>query len=451
MEVLKGQIKLLPEVRPCFGKEVLFKEMEVGIVATYVSQATYNAGTAAQKATWTVDPGITSAPGTPQITVPAAQVAAASYSPPSQPSSTLTESQKQQILFQQGLAYGNPNAPEYQALYQNAQQPQVQVTTPSVTLQAASTPRFTYIGETMPIVTQTYQPSPLKPNITFAEVQVPSPFGFSSGVLGVTGLGTPTTVSQMAIIGPSVSSNPFGLTNQIGGVQQPASISNSVIMAGYEATSIPTSLISAKNWYVQDQLDKQQVEIQNVVQSYAAKGVSITPYQMQDIYGTTYTLFGNEKREFSILPATPSERTRTLITPFQQAVARANTGDIFGTFFPSLNLLPQKISYKSPSLRIATDLALSFPGMVGWEATKLTAGSYYRLAPIEFQTKEQLDIFKVTPSKQAAYKQLSEEGLKFGQKESAVNIGVTGAFIIGGEIISAGQLTATSEGFCRVM
>jgi hypothetical protein len=89
-------------------------------MAIYVSQATYNAGTDAQRATWTVDPGITPRPGTPQVTVSASQNPGLAYSPPSTTTSTLTESQKQQILFQQGLAYGNPNAPEYQPLFANA-------------------------------------------------------------------------------------------------------------------------------------------------------------------------------------------------------------------------------------------------------------------------------------------------------------------------------------------
>ena len=139
-------------------------------MAIYVSQATYNAGTAAQQATWTVDPGITPRPGTPQVTVPASQVAAASYSPPPQTSSTLSESQKQQILFQQGLAYGSPNAPEYQQLFENA--------APSPVAQ----PQFT-------VGTQSYQPTPYKPAEPITQpqtfsVQGASVFGGYSSVAG---------------------------------------------------------------------------------------------------------------------------------------------------------------------------------------------------------------------------------------------------------------------------
>lgn len=111
-------------------------------MAVYVSQATYNAGTDAQRAGWTVDPGITPRPGTPQATVPASQAAAAAYSPPSAAASILSESQKQQILFQQGLAYASPNSPEYQQLFSKA---------------APTT------GALNQVQAQSYIPSPMKP------------------------------------------------------------------------------------------------------------------------------------------------------------------------------------------------------------------------------------------------------------------------------------------------
>jgi len=189
-------------------------------MAIYVSQATYNAGTDAQRATWTVDPTINSPGGTPQQTVPASQVPAASYSPPqSTPttqSSNLTTEQKQQILFQMGLAYGNPDAPEYQALYAKAAPSSPVAQAQNVAQQAAQ-----------------YSPSPLKP-VTFAP---------TSGSLTYIGEKAPSPVHTFEVQGAPV----FGGMSSVSGYEvnfvAPAplmSVEPSKSPYGYQAYQAPT-------------------------------------------------------------------------------------------------------------------------------------------------------------------------------------------------------------------
>ena len=185
--------------------------------------------------------------------------------------------------------------------------------------------------------------------------------------------------------------------------------------------------------------------INNVIGEARASGYILSTYKWKE-NGEEVIKFGQPVRDYNLLPATPSERTQRLLTPFEEAGAKANTGDIIGGLFPAakfVNLgLPEgkKLEYKSQTVRIATDLALSGVGVVGKEGAKLTAGSYYRFAPVEFQTEKQLQEFKASPQKQAAYKQLAAGQLESGRTESAVNIGVTGGIIIGGELIGLAKI-----------
>jgi len=305
---------------------------------------------------------------------------------------------------------------------------------PTEQLQAPSTsnPLFT-VGAPQ------YQPSPMLPKQSIVDVQVPTPFGFMGGIPDVSGRGKPVTMRETGIVVGETTSTPFGIRQPVHGGYQPTEVKQTLLMKDMGTATVEKTRTEAWQNYAKDATMKQEKEIQEVVQSAKSQGYIVSPYKWTDEKtGETFTKFGNPVRDYSLLPATPSERTQRLLTPFEEAGAKANTGDIMGGLFPAarfVNLgLPEgkKLEYKSPVFKVAIDLGLSMVGIAGKEGAKLTAGSYYRLAPVEFQTEKQLQEFKASPQKQAEYKQLAAGQLEGGRQESAVNIATVGAFEIAG-------------------
>lgn len=110
-------------------------------MAIYVSQATYDSGTPEQRAQWTIDSSIQTAPiqatppqGTPEQQAP----------PQVQQTQDYSYSDKQRILLESGLAYGAPEASNYQQIYRTTPEPEKQY-------------QYTYAKE------QPYTPSPMQP------------------------------------------------------------------------------------------------------------------------------------------------------------------------------------------------------------------------------------------------------------------------------------------------
>jgi hypothetical protein len=97
-------------------------------MVTYISQQILNQQGGVLQPGQVLDTSIQS-PTPQQVLIPSQQPQP--IQPPSQPNAPtqLSYSDRQQILYQQGLGYGNPDAPEYQSLFANVQnQPQQSIT-----------------------------------------------------------------------------------------------------------------------------------------------------------------------------------------------------------------------------------------------------------------------------------------------------------------------------------
>lgn len=291
-----------------------------------------------------------------------------------------------------------------------------------------------------------YRPSPMKPAQNLVDVAVESPFNFAGGaVLGASGRFSPASISKVGVVVDTQSDlNPFtGSTGKVlSGVPAPPTVSQTLFLGDMGTTTYKKSEAEARQFYYENQAKKQQEAIAGTIADYKTKGYIVGTYEWEDPTQGKVIKFSQPVRDTSLLPATPTERTEKLVSPFGQAWETANTGNILGAILPAsaiVNLgLPEgkKIEYKSESTRIAADFIVSGVAVVGEEvAVKPFIGSYYRFAPIEFGTQKQLDEFKASPEKKKAYSELSQSQLEGSQFQSAVNIETMGLFAIGGEVL----------------
>ena len=284
-------------------------------MAIYVSQNTYNAGTPEQKAQWTVDSGITGGIA---------------------PQQTLSYEDKQRILLQQGLAYGNPEAPQYQPLFAKISTPPTEYL-------------FTYRGETA----TPYTPSPYKPQISqlpqqSSSVQPPIAYerigGFSSilgnevnflspkakepimsyyGVIGgvseyskprtfitsPVSLNIPFTEGEMGVVGSErqlIAPNLFEKTRQeFMQANAPGVIGGVSLVGGGAINLMEVPKIDKYNIPIEEYGGK---SINQMKTDALTAGFLLPTYETTNTSGT-FIKFGNMVRDYNLVPQTKSEST----------------------------------------------------------------------------------------------------------------------------------------------
>ena len=327
-------------------------------------------------------------------------------------------------------------------------------TATETTLAPTSTSFLFTVGNAPP-----YSPSPIAQKQTIFEVQVKTPFGMYGGIPDVFGKPKEATIRQTGIAVAETTTQQFGLASTVLGIPQKPEVKSTLIFQDLSATLYPTSKVQAWQNYSKDTKEKQEKEISEIKQSFKDKGYIVSTYEWTEpTTGVTTTRFGIPVRDFSLLPATPIERTERAIAPYISTMSATNTGDILKSLLPSAQIanivLPKenKIEYKMTGLKVAADvLALDTVKMATREGAKLTLGSYYRLAPIQAATIEQAKAWHEDSGMRERYKELYQSQLSGWQTESAINIGTTGAFIVAGEAIQAIRLTGGAVPFVEAI